>query len=113
MRPSRAPVSVWMISDLGRHSDRFTLLADLQLDVDAAIVGRADGDSFLFVGLEPGELDLHVVGAGEDAAEDELAAPVTDGGLHRLRAGVGQRDGGTRQDAAGRILDRASDASCR
>ena len=43
------------------------LLADFEPDVDAAVVVRAERDGLLLVRLEPAELDLHVVGAGEEA----------------------------------------------
>ena len=54
---------------LRRDRDRLGLLADIEPHVDTTRIVRADGDRLLLVGLEPGELDLQVVGAGEQARE--------------------------------------------
>jgi hypothetical protein len=58
---------------------------------------------------EAGELDAHGVGAGPHGGEDERAGLVR--GRHAALAGflVDQRDGGTGDDLAGLIDDRAGD----
>ena len=66
-------------------------------------------NAFALVGLEPGEFDPQIVGAGKQAGEQVLSAIVADGGLHRLRPGVRDRDGRARQHAAARVLDVAAD----
>ena len=48
--------------------DGLGLLADVQAHVDAAGVVRAERQRLLLVGLEAGELDLEVVGAGNRPA---------------------------------------------
>ena len=107
--PSRAPVSVWITSGCAVTVTVSVCCADLEPHVDAAVVVRAERQALLLVGLEPGELDLQVVGAGEQAGEEVLPALVADGGLHPLGTGVGERDGRAGQDAAGRVLDGAAD----
>ena len=94
--------------ELRGDRDRLGLLADFEPDVDAAVVVRAERERLLLVGLEAGELDLQVVGAGEQARRTVLAAFVGDRRLHGLRACVGQRDCCARQDAAARVLHRAA-----
>ena len=97
--------------DLRGDGDRLALLADFEPHVDPAVVVRAEGDRLLLVRLEPAQLDLHVVSAGEDAAQKVLPASVARGRLHGLRARIGQRDRRTRQDAAARVLNGAADGA--
>ena len=104
--PSRAPVSVWMTSCCAVTVMVSRLLADIEPDVDAARVVRAERHALRLVGLEPGELDLQIVGAGKDAGEQVLTAVVARHRVcDRLRARVRERDGRAGQDAAARVLN--------
>ena len=94
--------------ELAGDRDGLRLLADFQPDVDAAVVVRAECQPLLFVGLEAGELDLQVVGAREQGAEQILAAVVGDRGLHGLGACVDGGDCCARKDPAARVLHRAA-----
>jgi hypothetical protein len=96
---------------LGGDRNGLRLRTDLQLDVEAARVVRADTQALLLVGLESGQLDLEVVGPRED--DREIApAIIRDGCRHGLRADVGEGDGRAGQHAATGVGDRATD-TCR
>ena len=93
---------------LRRDRDRLGLLADIEPHVDTTRIVRADRDRLLLVGLEAGELDLQVVGAGEQAREEVLPALVADSRLHPPSTGVGHRDVRPGHDTAARVLDGAA-----
>ena len=76
--PSRAPVWVWMTSCCAVTVMVSRLLADVETDVDAAIVVGAERQPFALVGLEPGELNAQIVGAGKQRGELVLTAFVAD-----------------------------------
>ena len=99
--------------DLRRDRDGLALLADFEVHVDAARVAGADRQPFLLEILEAAELDLEVVGRGEHTGEEVLPAAVADRRLRRLGADVGDGDSRAGQDAAARVLNRASDGSRR
>ena len=98
------------LDDVGRRPDDdcLALRAELQPDVEAAYVVRPEDDGRLLKGLEAGELDGEIEGAGEEARERE-AAPI---GGHRgtdgFRPSVQQRDRGAGGHAAGAVGDVAS-----
>jgi hypothetical protein len=105
--PSRAPVSVWMIS-VWAATVMVCLLADFQAHVDAAHVVGVQDDAFLLVRLESLEFRLQIEGAGEHTAEEVLAAVVSDRGLSHLGALIGDRDRDPWQHGAAGIFDMAA-----
>ena len=89
-----------------RH--RLGLLADVQADVDTAVVAGAERKGFPLVGLESGELDLEIVGAREEAGEEVLPPIVADGGLHRRWPVLVTVTVAPGRTAAARVLDVAA-----
>ena len=65
--------------------------------------------TLLLVGLEPGELDLQVVGAREQPRRGTGRGRRVTAVAARLRARVRQRDGRAGEHAAAGVLDRATD----
>ena len=70
------------------------------------------GDGLLLVGLEPGELDLQVVGAGEEAGEEYWPRSSLTAFCTAFVPVLVSGDGRARQDAAARVLNGAADGSC-
>ena len=85
--------------------------ADLELEVFAGDLADLDLDGGGDGGFKAGGGGAEGVDAGFHGRNDELAATVGGGGLGDVGAGVGEADGGTRDDGAGGIGDAADKAA--